>query len=74
MSIDTQVLAATFASRVRLAKLTAHEAIAQAEQEWQATQKWVASTSEKEGSFQWFCDSFELDASAVRRAIKEKRE
>ena len=73
MSIDTEILAATFASRVRLAKLTAHEAIAQAEQEWQKTQAWVASASQKEGSFLWFCDEFDLDASAVRRAIKEKR-
>jgi len=72
MTIDKQILAATFASRVQLAKLTAHEAIGQAEQEWQKTQKWVASPSEKEGSFIWFCDTFELDASAVRRAIKEK--
>ena len=73
MSVDKQVLRAVFASRVQLAKLTAHEAIQQAETEWQKTQLWVASNSEKEGSFRWYCDEFEMDAGAVRRAIKEKR-
>lgn len=71
-AVDNNVLRAVFASRVQLAKLTAHEATQQAEQEWQKTQLWVASKSEKEGSFNWFCDTFELDASAVRRAIKDK--
>lgn len=73
MSVDKQVLRAVFASRVALAKLTAHEAILQAEAEWQKTQLWAASNSQREGSFLWFCDEFELDASAVRRAIKERK-
>ena len=72
-AVDKEVLAATFAARVRLAKLTEEEAAVQAREEWLKTQKWVASTSQKEGSFLWFCDEFDLDAGAVRRAIQEKR-
>jgi hypothetical protein len=71
--VDKQVLAATFAARVSLAKLSEEEAVGQAKVEWQKTQKWVASESHREGSFLWFCDDFDLDPSAVRRAIKEKR-
>ena len=71
---DTRVLAATFAARVQLAKLPVHEAIQQAETEWQKTQAWVRSESRKEGSFLWYCDEFELDPGAVRRAIQERRE
>ena len=69
---DSRVLAATFAARVQLAKLPVHEALQQAEKEWQQTQAWVVSESKKEGSFLWFCAEFELDPSAVRRAIKER--
>jgi hypothetical protein len=67
--VDKQVLSATFAARVQLAKLDEVEAVDQ----WQKTQRWVLSESHREGSFLWFCDEFDLDASAVRRAIKEKR-
>ncbi len=69
---DSRVLAATFAARVQLAKLPVHEAIQQAEREWRLTQDWVQSESRKEGSFLWFCAEFELDPSAVRRAIKDR--
>lgn len=69
---DNRVLAATFAARVQLAKKTAHEAIQEAETEWQKTQAWVMSESRKEGSFLWYCTEFELDPGAVRRAIREK--
>jgi hypothetical protein len=71
---DSRVLAATFSARVQLAKLPVHEAIQQAEREWHATQAWVQSESRREGSFLWFCAEFELDPSAVRRAIKEKKQ
>lgn len=71
---DSRVLAATFAARVRLAKLPVHEAVQQAEQEWQKTQQWVQSESRKEGSFLWFCAEFELDPGAVRRAIQERKQ
>ena len=71
---DVNVLRGVFAARVQLAKLPMHEAIQQAEAEWHKTQAWAASTSKKEGSFNWFCDEFDLDAGAVRRAIKERRE
>jgi len=70
---DNTVLASVFASRVALAKMPVHEAVQQAEQEWHKTQIWVASKSEREGSFNWFCDMFDMDASAVRRAIKERK-
>jgi hypothetical protein len=47
--------------------------VAHAEDEWDKTQKWVASNSTKEGSFIWFCQEFDLDESAVLRAIRERR-
>lgn len=72
-AVDVQVLQATFAARVRLAKESREDAIALAADEWDKTQKWVASESRKAGSFLWFCDEFDLEPSAVRRAIKEKR-
>ena len=71
---DVNVLRGVFAARVQLAKMPAQEAIKQAYSEWYSAQRWVASTSNKEGSFNWFCDEFDLDAGAVRRAIKERRE
>ena len=72
-TIDVDILRGIFAARVKLAKKTREEAAADAIAEWDATQKWTKSESEKEGSFIWFCDEFDLDISAVRRAIREKR-
>ena len=72
-AIDRETLAAIFASRVSLAKKSEDQAAEDARQEHARTLKWVASESEKEKSFRWFCDEFDLDASAVRRAIQEKR-
>lgn len=71
--VDNDILAATFAARVQLAKETEEEAVAAGRAEWHRTQKWVASSSRQSGSFLWFCDEFDLDADAVRRAIREKR-
>lgn len=70
---DREVLAAVFASRVALAKKTEDEAASDARVEHQRTVAWIASNSQKEKSFVWFCDEFDLDAGAVRRAIEEKR-
>lgn len=70
---DREVLAAVFASRVTLAKKTEEQAAEDAIKEWKATQAWVTSRSTAEQSFLWYCDEFELDASAVRRAIQERR-
>lgn len=70
---DRDVLAAVFASRVALAKRTEEEAAADARIEHQRCSAWIASSSQKEKSFVWFCDQFDLDAGAVRRAILEKR-
>lgn len=71
--VDRETLAAIFASRVGLAKKTEEEAAENARLEHYKTALWVKSSSKKEGSFLWFCDEFELDAGAVRRAIAEKR-
>jgi hypothetical protein len=71
--VDKEVLAAVFAARVSLAKKTEDEAAEEARLEHRRTIAWVASASQKEQSFIWFCDEFDLDASAVRRAIEEKR-
>lgn len=70
---DREVLAAIFASRVSLAKKTEDQAADEARTEHQRAIKWVANNSQKEGSFLWMCDEFELEPDAVRRAIMEKR-
>ena len=70
---DREVLSAVFASRVGLAKKTEEEAAAEAVAEHKRCIAWIASNSQREKSFLWFCDSFDLDPGAVRRAIQEKR-
>lgn len=71
--MDRETLAAVFASRVALAKRTPEQAQADALLEHQRTEAWVKSPSTKEASFLWFCDEFDLDAGAVRKAIRERR-
>ena len=71
--VDREVLAAVFASRVALAKKTEAQAVEDARLDYLRTQAWIASSSQKEKSFLWFCDEFELDAGAVRRAIRERK-
>ena len=73
MEVDREVLAAVFASRVALAKKTEDEAAADARVEHQRVQKWIKSDAKKERSFVWYCDTFDLDVSAVRRAIAERK-
>ena len=73
MDADKETLAALFASRISLAKKSLAEAIEEITRDYEHTKTWVASQSQKEGSFLWFCDVFELEPDAVRRAIKEKR-
>jgi hypothetical protein len=73
MDADHETLAAIFASRVALAKKTEEEAVTEARRDYQRTIAWVASSGQKRGAFLWYCDEFDLDASAVRRAITEKR-
>ena len=70
--VDRETLAAIFASRVSLAKRTEDEAAADAREEHRKTLAWIASPSKKEKSFLWFCDEFELEASAVRKAVKDR--
>jgi hypothetical protein len=71
--IDREVLAAIFASRVSLAKKTPEQAAADAKLEHAKVTAWIGSPSQKPKSFLWFCDSFELEPSAVRRAVAEAR-
>lgn len=72
-NVDVQILQATFAARVQLAKKSEDEAVGDAKVEWERTQRWVNSASHKDGSFLWFCEEFDLEPSAVRRAIKERK-
>lgn len=71
--MDREVQAAVFASRVALCKKTEPEVIADALAEWKKALKWAASPSLKDGSFLWFADEFDIEPSAIRRAIVEKR-
>jgi len=73
VNVDREVLAAAFASRVRLAKRSREEAIADAIRELEVTVAWIKSPAKKEGSFLWYCDEFELDAASVRKAIQERK-
>jgi hypothetical protein len=73
MDVDLDILRSIFASRVQLAKRTEEEAGEDAKAEWRRCQAWVKSNSAKEKSFVWFCDYFEFEPDAVRRAIVEKR-
>ena len=68
---DKDVLGAVFASRIALAKKTEDEAAADAREEHRRAIAWVASSSQKEKSFLWLCDIFDLDAGVVRKKIAE---
>lgn len=71
--IDREVLAAVFASRVALAKKTADQAAEDARIEHAKVEAWVLSNSTRSKSFLWFCDEFDLEPDAVRRAISKAR-
>ena len=73
MTPDQEKLAEYYARRVALAKMSEEEATEHMRLEWKTTQAWVKSDSEKIGSFRWCCDVFDLDISAVRRAIRERK-
>ena len=70
---DRETLAAIFASRVSLAKKTEDEAAADARLDWRRTQAWVKSPATKRGAFLDLCDEFDIEPSAVRRAIAERK-
>ena len=72
-SMDREIQAAVFASRVALCKKTEAEVVADALAEWKKALAWLAAKKTQEGSFLWFCDTFDLEASAVRRAVQERR-
>lgn len=73
MDIDRETLSAVFASRVSLAKRTEDEAAEDARQEHRNTLAWLLSGRKVEGSFLWFCLEFDLEASAVRRAVADRK-
>lgn len=72
-SQDREVLAAIFAARVQLAKKSLEQVLEEAAEEYRRTVAWVNSASRAEKSFRWFCDEFDMECDAVRRAIREKR-
>lgn len=61
-----------FAERALLAKMTLRQALAQTRQEWHLIQEWVASDSNAKASFNWYCEFFDMEPSAVRRAIETR--
>lgn len=69
--VDREVLAAVFASRVSLAKKTEDQAVADVRLEWAKARAWVFSkaSENKQGTFLWMCDFFDLEPTAVRRTI-----
>lgn len=71
--VDRAVLAGIFASRVSTAKMSEEEAVEQAQVEHKKTIAWVKSDSRALRSFRWFCELFDMDYTAVRRAIQERR-
>lgn len=70
---ERETLAAIFASRVKLAKQTLEQAVDAATADYVRTVAWIKSSRTQEGSFLWFCDLFDLDAGAVRKAIKDRK-
>lgn len=73
MDVDREVLAAIFASRIALAKKTLDQAVDDAKVEHRKAVAWLKSDSTKERSFLWYCEEFDLDPGAVRRAIGGKK-
>lgn len=73
MDVDRDTLAALFASRVQLVKKTEDEAAQEARLEHRKAVRWIASDTLKKYGFRWYCDEFELDPGAVRKAIDERK-
>jgi hypothetical protein len=71
MNTEGEILASVFAARIMLAKKTREQAAMEAATEWEVTQEWLKSNSQKKGGFLWFCEEFDLDHGAVRRAVRE---
>jgi hypothetical protein len=72
-SDDREKAADIFARQIALLKMTEDEAAEDARLLHRRAVKWLSSSSGADGSFQWACDEFDLDAGAVRRAIREKK-
>lgn len=71
MNIDRETLAAIFTARVTMLKKTPDQAAEDARKDHASCVKWMKSNSTQEGSYLWFCDEFDLDPGAVRKAMQE---
>ncbi len=70
--VDREVLSSIFASRLSLARKTEEEAIEEARVLRRDATAWVSSDSQRMYSFLWFCDVLDVEAGAMRRAVKER--
>jgi len=68
-ALDRDILAATFQSRVRLAKVDLPKALEEASTEWEANRQWFLASTKAQGSFAWYCTEFDLEPSAVLKAV-----
>lgn len=68
---DREVLSAIFAARLSLIQKTEDEAAEEARVLRRRAIMWFSNNSQVVGSFMWFCDKLDLEAGAVRRAVKE---
>jgi hypothetical protein len=67
------MIADEFSWRVMLAKLPNDDAVSRfAISEAKSAREWITSASTAEGSFLWCCDYYDMEPSAVRRAVIER--
>jgi hypothetical protein len=69
LNADKSILASIMLARIHHARQSFSEAISDAEQEYDANIKWLASDNAGRGSFVWFCGELALEPDAVRDAI-----
>ena len=72
-TVDRAILAATFAARIGLAKVSENEAAQDAREEHYKNLIWIESNAQRPGSFLWFCNEFDLDPGAVRKSLPRVR-
>ena len=72
-NVDREVLASVFAARCAIARKPREAAMKEAGEEWDRTVRWIDSKARGQGSFLDWCDEFDLDAGAVRKAIAKAR-
>jgi len=69
ISVERDILAATFQSRIRLVRLARGQASTDADAEWVSNREWFLARTKTPGSFLWFCAEFDLERSAVLKAL-----